>query len=71
MVEGGGLNMKDWIVIHGSILGEGFEFFGPFTEHEANLVRLKFIEDLEADHLYLTVAVQLLRTPVPVPEGDC
>jgi hypothetical protein len=50
----------DWIVICGDIVnttkGGGFEFFGPFTEAEAEEVR----QNLDCPGELITMAIQLL-----------
>lgn len=60
MIDEGEMHIRDWIVIAGSLIdttkGGGFEFFGPFTEEEANFARGK----LSGETL---IAVQLLKLP--------
>ena len=53
--------IRDWIVIHGSLIdtpsGGGFEFFGPFTHEEAIEFRAKILAPPDL----MSVAVQLLK----------
>lgn len=55
--------VRDWIVIAGSLVdttqGGGYEFFGPFTEEEANLARDNMSTD--GGHRETLIAVQLLK----------
>lgn len=53
--------MKDWIVMSGqpvmTTTGGGFEFFGPFTEEQAKIVREK-LADSRGERV--SIAIQLL-----------
>lgn len=51
--------IRDWIVICGDLFS-GYEFFGPFTEGEAALVR-KAMDDGDSEKFLLSV--QLLKVP--------
>ena len=60
---------RKWIVIKGQLVdttrGGGFEFFGPFTEEEANNVRDKmqtFVQQAGFTAI-TTIALQLLHVP--------
>jgi hypothetical protein len=57
--------VRDWIVISGSIINTttkgGFEFFGPFTEIEANCYREELLTEGGANEV--TICVQLLKCP--------
>jgi hypothetical protein len=55
---------RDWIVIAGQLIddvnGGGYEFFGPFTEDEAQEVRQGMAEASKNNEDRMVVAVQLL-----------
>lgn len=68
---------KNWMVIDGqpidTICGGGFEFFGPFTEAEARIVRQSILVARQQagsgePHGSITMAVELLRYP-PLERG--
>jgi len=61
---------RDWIVISGqpvdSTTGGGYEFFGPFTQEEAERLRESWVKDKDDPFSHIVMAVQLLRaTPPP------
>jgi hypothetical protein len=61
---------KNWIVLSGAVLhsrsGGGFEFFGPYTEEDARLVRcyLRAINGNDGGD-YLCLVVELVSQNLP------
>lgn len=57
---------RNWIVVVGQLLddtrGGGFEFFGPYHEHEAKTLRERMQKDQKNDDR-LALAIQLIRHP--------
>lgn len=58
-------NERNWIVIAGQLIdttkGGGFEFFGPYTEDEAEAVKQRLCGSAPLETDKLTMAVELLR----------
>lgn len=58
-------SLQNWIIIKGQPIdtthGGGFEFFGPYTEAEAKLIRSKLLDRKEEPGQTIVLAVQLIN----------